>query len=529
MGSISQKLVLAFIIIFIGSVSYIYTAQPTEDFPVTVTVTNSSAVDEVYFADHTDSLMEGNWFKLGGGKMVELPPIFLSYSGVNYKSYTNDGRTVEINSTFSDKNVTYPLAEHRVYVHGDDVVVNFYGDASFTGVTVEFRLINCSRSQLTDVYSGTLEGDLGPLKNLLSSHVWNTSKQLDASGDASFNISAPDPGDYLLIGLGEESVSSNYTLRLYSFTLVEVLDYDIDVEAPSSVILNEFVDLDVNHSGPESSTGYRYGAFMVHEDSYRAEVLVRSDGSLDGTNATVNGCLLVNGSDLKLSNLNTDYLQTKLAEAFGGDNISVAFSDPVNSTQASLSLATDTSMPTGRYILFTAVFEQDTGRRIVAFRQSEVWVLANITIELYPGWNLVGMNLEPVDARIEAVLGDNVSKVDYIYFYNGSWTSWFTLFPGSSSLKELNGGRGYWFHCNTGFNLTVNGSYTTRRPIIPGWNMIAINDTSPVSTTTYLQDTAWTAVYGYDEETSTWKSYFKGVGGTLATLDPGEGYWVEAD
>ena len=148
-----------------------------------------------------------------------------------------------------------------------------------------------------------------------------------------------------------------------------------------------------------------------------------------------------------------------------------------------------------------------------------------VELEFKIGWNLVSIPLEPVDPTVDAVFQDNLAHVEAIYGYkSGSWLCWFPVAP--SNLTELERSRGYWVLSDSNFKITLMGSIGSSSPLLYGWNLIGVNVIDPVSTEEYLSGSGWTMVFNYDEVTGVWQHYIRGVGGPLATMQPGEGYWV---
>jgi len=52
-----------------------------------------NSTENVSFANHNESAMEGNWIKLSGGTPVTLPALNLVFNSVNSSNYTLDGKT----------------------------------------------------------------------------------------------------------------------------------------------------------------------------------------------------------------------------------------------------------------------------------------------------------------------------------------------------------------------------------------------------------------------------------------------------
>jgi len=197
-------------------------ASPSAAFPVNVTVVYGGNTDKVLFADHSDSLAEGNWIELSGGVPLETPGLVLRYEGVASATYVRNGRTVTVKSDFVEKEVTYPLTRHPVYFEGDTVNVTFHGSTQLAGETVDLRLIEVSPSGLRTAASEAFEGNLTSLKTLLSGAAWSSTAELNSTGDCAASFAAPEPGDYVLVVVKEATGVNYYEAAVYSATAVEV-------------------------------------------------------------------------------------------------------------------------------------------------------------------------------------------------------------------------------------------------------------------------------------------------------------------
>ena len=130
----------------------------------------------------------------------------------------------------------------------------------------------------------------------------------------------------------------------------QVLDYDIDVTAPSSVRRGRPIDIDISLVGAEpSEAGYRYGAAIIYGDAYNGGIELTSDGTVPGTTLTGNGVVLIEGmadrvfkvAGVGLANIDKDIIAEDLRSAVGDYRVSVGYSDVTSETEASLSLSTE--------------------------------------------------------------------------------------------------------------------------------------------------------------------------------------------
>jgi len=155
----------------------------------------------------------------------------------------------------------------------------------------------------------------------------------------------------------------------------------------------------------------------------------------------------------------------------------------------------------------------------------------SINIDLHEGWNLMGMSLRPEDASIEAIFDENLPLVKAIYGYeNGSWSYWIRGLPaGYQTLNALEFGRGYWVLVEGNFTITLRGYLNDMPPLIEGWNLVAINGTTPITVEELAEnypDIRY--IYGYDDENKTWSYWIRGLeeDATLSELEAGRGYWI---
>jgi len=352
-------------------------------YAVNVTVTYNGVTEKIMFADHSSDLADGNWIELSGGTAVKIPKITLSYQGVQSATYERESRTVKVELTFNQKQITYPLTIHHVYFDGEEVTATFHGSSQLAEKKVNISLIKTSPLEARDILNEAFKGNIQPLRSLLSresTRVWEVTCTLDADGDFVKTFKAPDPGDYILLVLNETENSNSYELRIYSATVVEVLDYSIEVSAPSSVTRGDRVRVNINLvDAPQSETGYRYGALMIHEDAYNVLLELSTDGTVPGTTLTANGASLLTGTaertfliaGVGLSNINKDVIYEKIASAVSSKKVLMSFMDVTSSTSATIYLMTE-GMTTGRYILLVGVWEIQTGKRVVALYQGSL-------------------------------------------------------------------------------------------------------------------------------------------------------------
>ena len=131
------------------------------------------------------------------------------------------------------------------------------------------------------------------------------------------------------------------------------------------------------------------------------------------------------------------------------------------------------------------------------------------------------------DTVVEEIFADNLTHVETMYgYWNGSWTYWFPGIP--STMTEFECGQGYWVLTDDDFNTTITGYTAAKPPLLDGWNLIGVNGTDPVPLEEFFAGDLSKVryVYGFDNVLKEYTYWIAGVGGTLTTLRPGEGYWV---
>ncbi|BES81545.1 hypothetical protein [Pyrodictium abyssi] len=184
------------------------------------------------------------------------------------------------------------------------------------------------------------------------------------------------------------------------------------------------------------------------------------------------------------------------------------------------------SMPAMPFLPITG-----SGRTVV-----EVADTVTLQVRLAAGWNLVGVSVEPLDPRVEAVFEG--TPVSAVYYYNASAGKWMYWVPGSGgTLRELHAGMGLWVYAGEPFTLTITGTPAVEPGpgLAPGWNLVAplLGTGSqpypgdPVYPAEYCAKYGCTAIYYYDPEENRWLFWAPGnPASTLLALQPGKAYYV---
>ena len=148
------------------------------------------------------------------------------------------------------------------------------------------------------------------------------------------------------------------------------MEYESTITAQSIVTLGDTFYVGIELTNAPSET-YTYGAVLIHESAYRAEMQLKFDGTRAGTNLTLNGADIIQGYEIAgigLSNLNKTTIQNIINDGIGSNNGSVTLKT-ASTNSTSIPLVTS-QLRTGNYILLTGVYK--SGEMLVAFNQTEV-------------------------------------------------------------------------------------------------------------------------------------------------------------
>lgn len=116
------------------------------------------------------------------------------------------------------------------------------------------------------------------------------------------------------------------------------------------------------------------------------------------------------------------------------------------------------------------------------------------------------------DASVEAVFGDNMTRVETVYgYWNGSWSYWIPGVP--STLARFEYGHGYWVLADGNFTVTIIGYPAGRPPLLDDWNLIGINGTNPIPLEElFAGDLSKVKyVYGFDNELKEYSHWISGL------------------
>ncbi len=154
-----------------------------------------------------------------------------------------------------------------------------------------------------------------------------------------------------------------------------------------------------------------------------------------------------------------------------------------------------------------------------------------VQIALDPGWNLISINVAPVDATARNVFAPLVGHLTVAQSFDGGGGR--TFYPGGAqnTLTTVDALHGYWVKVTGAVTLTVPGTPLpagTSIPLAAGWNLVSyLPDTSkPLADALTLIAGKYTAVLGYEQGARTWYAALPANMNTLGSLKPHHGYWV---
>jgi len=160
-------------------------------------------------------------------------------------------------------------------------------------------------------------------------------------------------------------------------------------------------------------------------------------------------------------------------------------------------------------------------------------------IDLYEGWNLISLPLQPADPAIGTVLSGLSGQI-VVWYYNASadlWTLYDTdaPFPWLNTLHYMVHGDGYWLKSTMNQTLIIQGttvpSYTMG--LMPGWNFVGYNTSTTPMPDPISSLTTPIVVWTYYTDKDEWRLYdteapFPWLN-TLTNMTAGKGYWMKSN
>ena len=157
--------------------------------------------------------------------------------------------------------------------------------------------------------------------------------------------------------------------KVLSATCFEVMEYELEVDSPNTLKECENLEVNLNLKKAPAQGNYTYGALLIKEDAYRAEINVSSNGTVDGTDIFVNGIDIINEFGINSTNYESkfskDELTTEIQTMIGEGNGTISIGED---NQNTLSLTTF-DLPPGDYLLFAAAYENGKGLASIAQKE----------------------------------------------------------------------------------------------------------------------------------------------------------------
>jgi methanogen extracellular protein (TIGR04279 family)/PGF-pre-PGF domain-containing protein len=332
----------------------------------------------VYFMDHTSDPEEGNWITMrcpSEGREIRLPqPISFTYCGPKSVEYGGVSGTL-CKSDDENYTITYPSTPtyciHPIYLPGEEVNISFHGDSSLKG-NVDIYLFNVTSKSAYGIFDAFKAGDIGNLSNLFQSNMNESYKKyssvLGKNGDLlDYNFGPLDAGQYFIV-IAQENKDCNLTAL--SATAFIVAEHELRTSAPSCITKGEDLDISMSLENEPDENNCTYGAVLIRDQAYKANIKIDSNGTKNGTSVIVNEINLIEEFDINSSNyrskLTRDELQTEIQTIIGEGKGSIAIGEK---GQKSLSL-TAFDLPPGSYYLFAGAYIP--GKGLVGFTQTDV-------------------------------------------------------------------------------------------------------------------------------------------------------------
>jgi len=375
-----KLLIIALGIFILTSAIAIADYNETDLSPIgSANLTNRS----VYVLDHTNNPEEGNWITMetpSGGREIRLPkeikigysgPKYMEYNGASGNLFKNQDDTYTINYPSTSSYLNYP-----VYLPGENVSMSFHGQSDLEGdVNIYlFKVPLSSIYGILDVFKAGAMGNLedGNLKNFLDSNMngiyQKYSAVLKENGDLlDYDLGPLDAGQYCTVMLQENEDGSRTVLSAMPFMVSE---YELCASAPSNIKKGDDLDICITLEGAPREVDCIYGALLISDEAYKANIDINSDGTKNGSSLLVNDIDLIDEFDINPSNyrsgITRDTIQKNIQSIIGEGKGALAIGEM---GQEELSL-TAFDLPKGRYYLFVGAYSPEKG--LVGFTQEEV-------------------------------------------------------------------------------------------------------------------------------------------------------------
>lgn len=324
----------------------------------------------VYFLDHTSDPENGNWITLENSysdRSIQLPqPIKITYNGPKYKEY--GGASGSLNKDEEESyTITYPSSSsytnHPVYLSNENVTMTFHGESGLEeGTAVDIYLLKATSDCIYGLLDSFQAGDIENLNILFQENVeeYETyDANIGAAGDLSYDLGCLDAGQYFIVMVQKNDAES---LTVLSSTAFVVAEYELDVSCPPSIKKGDNLDISIQLKDGDSEEGEcTYGAVLIKEQRYKANIEIDSDGTKNGTSVIVNDMDIIEEFEINSSNyrskLTKNELQTEIQTLIGEGNGAIAIGE---TGQNELSITTF-DLPVGCYYLFVGAYSPEKG------------------------------------------------------------------------------------------------------------------------------------------------------------------------
>jgi methanogen extracellular protein (TIGR04279 family) len=376
-GGIFRLTLTVLILIFLFSP---VSAGFSEDEPWIAVIEKNG--NNVYFADHNENLTEGGWILLSGGNEIQLPqPLNFTYNGT--ESLKSAGAALELRSEASEEDteitLSYPYTVHPFYTEKDIVTLDYKGPEAFGQQEVNIYLVEgLDLNSLDEAFTDVKNENTVNLKEVFDNSTNYTTListvTLNETGDlpSPLTLDPLQAGSYgvVIMLAGDENENPESERKVLSATCFEVLEYELKIKSPNKLEECDYLEVNLDLKKAPAEGNYTYGALLIREDAYRAEINVSSNGTRAGTRVFVNGIDIIDEFDINSTNykskINKDELTTEIQTLIGEGNGTISIGEQ---NQNTLSL-TAFDLPPGDYLLFAGAYEK--GKGIVGVSQTEV-------------------------------------------------------------------------------------------------------------------------------------------------------------
>lgn len=266
-------------------------------------------------------------------------------------------------------NYTYPYATHPFYTDGQRVTMTYNGPSALKNQKVNVYLVNgssVSSVKKAIVLAGNESINLGEIfgEGTDNSYI-RLCATLDKKGDLLKPITfySLKPGSYgIIVTLADDKYRENTSMekKVLSATGFEIVNYELKTKADNNIKEGDNLDVTMSLKKAPADGEFTYGALLINEEAYRAEINVSTNGTINGTNASINDLdirdLGINSTNYK-SKLNKSELTKAAQTLIGEGNGTISIGDK---NQDTLSLTTFDLAP-GDYILITGAYEPGKG------------------------------------------------------------------------------------------------------------------------------------------------------------------------